>query len=146
MLNNLKIFSAFIFFILTINYSPSGKDGYSFIEEQHQFQELQEDSGEKLMEMYCNTCHSFEMKGEDRIAPPMFAIKNRYMKVSSSEEEFVERILTWVKNPTVETALMRRAIERFEVMPYLNYEEDIVKEIAEYIYNNELKRNKKHGH
>src|SRR5690625_7771407 len=116
MINNLKIFSALIFFILIINYLPSGKDGYSFIEEQHQFQEVQEDSGEKLMKMYCITCHSFEMKGEDRIAPPMFAIKSRYMKVSFSEEEFVERILTWVKNLTIENALMRRAIERLEGM------------------------------
>ncbi|WP_372744179.1 hypothetical protein [Lutibacter sp.] len=94
-----------------------------------------------LMKQNCYACHSVTSKSHDEIiAPPMAAVKRRYLMTYSAKPEFVEAFTNWVLNPTHENALMRGAVTSFKVMPQMNFKKDDVIEIAEYIFDNEIEK------
>lgn len=95
--------------------------------------------GLNLLKTYCYACHSVTTKSHDEIiAPPMAAVKRRYLRSFATEEEFVKGITNWVKNPTEENALMRGAVEQFKTMPYQAFPDEDIITIAKYIFANEL--------
>jgi cytochrome c2 len=60
-----------------------------------------ESIGKIQFEQKCKVCHGFENKTEEEmVAPPMYAVKRRYMKASKNKEEFIQLMADWVKNPT----------------------------------------------
>lgn len=102
-------------------------------------QENEQSEGYTLLKSNCYACHSITSKSHDEIiAPPMVAVKRRYLKEYLSKEDFVNAIVNWSKNPNEETALMLGAVKRFKVMPKQAFNEDDLKKIAEYIYENEI--------
>jgi len=107
---------------------------------------LQEHTGKKLMEAYCYACHGPELKGDKRLAPPMFAVKKHYKEEGVTEQEFVGLIVEWAKEPSREKSRMPGALDRFGIMPYQPFPEDSLKLIASYIYHNEMERPGGHGH
>jgi len=69
-----------------------------------------ESLGKIQFEQKCIACHGFENKTEEEmIAPPMYAVKRRYMKASKNKEDFINLMSDWVKNPQQEKVLMRDA-------------------------------------
>lgn len=106
----------------------------------------QQENGKALMEAYCYACHGPEARGDERLAPPMFAIKKHYLDEGMAEEEFVSRIVDWAKEPAKEKSRMPGAVERFGIMPYQAFPEDSLKLIASYIFHNEMERPGGHGH
>ena len=92
-------------------------------------------SGKKLLETKCFVCHNSSTPNDERVAPPMIAIKAHYIGENTSEEEFTNNFLNFVLNPTKEKAVMRGAVKRFGVMPYQKFEEEDLKKIANYLYN-----------
>lgn len=96
--------------------------------------------GEKLMKMYCLSCHSVSASENNRAAPPMIAVKKRYLMVHTTKEDFVKSMIDWSKNPTKETAIMFGAVKKFGVMPQLMYPEETINKIAEYMFENELEK------
>lgn len=94
--------------------------------------------GKKLMENKCYVCHSPTASHDDRIAPPMIAIKKHYISSKTTKEEFVQEIQNFVKNPTKEATKMRGAVRRFGVMPKQAFLENDIKKIAEYIFDNAI--------
>ncbi|WP_439131169.1 c-type heme family protein [Polaribacter sp.] len=94
--------------------------------------------GKKLMENKCYVCHSPSASHDDRIAPPMIAIKKHYISSETTKEEFIESIQNFVKKPTKETTKMRGAVKRFGVMPKQVFAADDIKKIAEYMFDNEI--------
>ena len=94
--------------------------------------------GKKLMENKCYVCHSPSASHDDRIAPPMIAIKKHYISSETTKEEFIESIQNFVINPTKETTKMRGAVKRFGVMPKQIFAADDIKKIAEYMFDNEI--------
>jgi hypothetical protein len=95
--------------------------------------------GKELMEQKCNICHSVTSKSHDEIiAPPMVAVKRRYLRLYNSEKEFVEAVTNWVLNPNEDDALMFGAVQQFKVMPKLTYDKEEIQLIAQYIYNNKI--------
>lgn len=101
---------------------------------------VQNHPGKKLMENKCYVCHSPSASHDDRIAPPMIAIKKHYISSETTKEEFVQSIQNFVKNPKEETTKMRGAVRRFGVMPKQVFLEDDIKKIAEYIFENDIEQ------
>lgn len=95
--------------------------------------------GKLLFEQKCIACHGFEGKTEEQmIAPPMYAVKRRYLRETSDEEKFTELMRNWVKNPVEEKSLMTQAKDTLGIMPHLNYSEDDISKIVQYIYDTEM--------
>lgn len=88
--------------------------------------------GQQLFIEHCSACHS--LTGPATLAPPVFAIAQRTKKDFPNEQEFVVRLMDWVVNPSVDNALMKGAIDKFGVMPKMDFSQVDVEAIAKYIY------------
>ncbi|MEL0455723.1 DUF3365 domain-containing protein [Flavobacteriaceae bacterium SZ-1-7] len=98
-----------------------------------------EHHGKKLMETYCNVCHNAQApEGNGRIAPPMIAIKARYLDYYDNKEDFVDAVTTFTNNPSKENAKLFGAVRRFGVMPKQMFPEGTVEKIAEYLYDYQI--------
>lgn len=93
--------------------------------------------GKKLMETQCYVCHSPSApEGEGRIAPPMVAIKARYIdKEGFNKAEFIEAVKSFVENPTEDKALMYGAVRKHGLMPKQVFPEGSVEKIANFIFD-----------
>jgi hypothetical protein len=99
----------------------------------------QEHPGKKLMENYCYTCHSPSAPMiEGRIGPPMAAVKAHYLLEHPQKEEFIQQMVSFVDDPSVEKSVMPGAVKRFGLMPYQQYPDGAVEKIAEYMYEYEI--------
>ncbi|WP_369047660.1 DUF3365 domain-containing protein [Tenacibaculum sp. UWU-22] len=94
--------------------------------------------GKKLLETNCFVCHNAKTPHNERIAPPMIAIKAHYINKNTSEEEFTKNFVTFVLKPSNENAKMHGAVKRFGLMPYQKFNESDLKKIANYIYNYQI--------
>ncbi len=82
----------------------------------------------------CLSCHS-ETAGEgERLAPPFFAIRKHYLKRYPNEEAFTKAMKSFLLNPQKDHALMQGAVDKFGLMPPLNYPEGQLEDIVEYLY------------
>lgn len=108
----------------------------------------QDHPGKLLMENNCYLCHNPKTSEESIIAPPMIVVKDSYMTKDINKEEFIDNMVSFIKNPTEETSKMPNAIEEFGLMPYQFYPENTLRQIADYMFDSEievaewLKRNK----
>ncbi|GAA3652490.1 c-type cytochrome [Flavivirga jejuensis] len=98
----------------------------------------QEHPGKKLMEAYCYACHDVTKTEDNRIAPPMIAIKRRYISTGTSKKTFINDMQRWLKNPNEKDAKMFGAVKRFGVMQKLLYPEDVIEQIADYMFDNAI--------
>lgn len=95
---------------------------------------------QQLVTNNCYSCHSPSSTSHDEIiAPPMIAVKTRYLKEYNSEKDFVDAIVSYAKNPSKLKALMKGAVNKFGVMPQQNFSNKDLQKIAKYIYNNPIK-------
>lgn len=96
--------------------------------------------GFQLLESNCFACHSPKNAIDDRIAPPMAMIKDYYIleNKNTSEEDFTKSLITFIKNPNAENSKIPEAIERYGLMPKMNFTDEQITQIAKYIYNSKL--------
>lgn len=87
----------------------------------------------------CITCHH---PTETISAPSAAEIQKRYKEAFKNREEFISYMATWVKKPTLEGSLMHDAIEKHGLMPELGFDEDTLKIISEYIWENDFTKYK----
>jgi hypothetical protein len=97
-----------------------------------------EHPGKALLEKNCYACHNATASQEDRIAPPMIAVKMHYLSEGTSKEEFTAALLAWTKEPSEDKAKMFGAVKRFGVMPYQSFPEETIRQISEYIYDYDI--------
>lgn len=90
-----------------------------------------------LMEKNCYLCHSPTAgENEGRIAPPMAAIKARYIdKEGYDRDEFIKALYSFVENPTEDKALMYGAVRKFGVMPKQAFPDSVAMKIAAFMYD-----------
>jgi len=93
--------------------------------------------GELLFNGNCVTCH---FKTKDISAPSMQKVKQRYIKAFPNKKEFVNYMSTWVSSPNKDGSLMHDAIEKYEIMPTLGFEQDYLNDIASYIYDTDFSK------
>ena len=68
-------------------------------------------------------------------APHFSEIKGYYKVAYPTKKEFVKKLSTWVSHPDKKTAKLPHAIKEFkQVMPYLGIDIEILRDIAEYLY------------
>ncbi|TPV33303.1 DUF3365 domain-containing protein [Paucihalobacter ruber] len=103
-------------------------------------QNNQDHPGKKLMETNCYVCHSPTAGHDDRIGPPMIAIKRHYIDSNTTKEDFIASMQSWIKNPNEADAKMKGAVRRFGVMPKTPYPESTIEKIAEYMYDFEIEQ------
>jgi len=72
------------------------------------------------------------------IAPPLFAVRRKYLEVFDKKEDFVLNMSNWIKNPQAEKALMRSALDRKGLMPHLPQSDEDINKIVNYIYKSEM--------
>lgn len=99
---------------------------------------LTQHPGKLLLESKCYACHNPTSGHDARLAPPMIAVKYHYKDEDTSLEQFTADIWNFVKQPSQEKTKMRGAVRRFGVMPFQEFDEQEVKLIADYIYNNTI--------
>ncbi|MCZ4318657.1 c-type cytochrome [Aequorivita viscosa] len=145
-----------LFLIILLGSCHNKHDGYlanaenfTFVEKEIQ----QKHPGKKLMENNCYSCHNPKTSEEQMMAPPMVAIKMHYISEDTSKEDFVNAMVAWSKNPSEEKSKMPGAVKKFGLMPYQFYPENTIRQIAEYMFENEVEEpewfqahyNKMHG-
>lgn len=94
----------------------------------------------KLMEVQCYLCHGPKAGENDgRIAPPMVAIKARYIdKEGLNKDEFVKYVTAFVENPTEELALMKGAVKKHGLMPKQAFPKGSIEKIAEFMFDYQI--------
>jgi len=96
---------------------------------------LAEQSGEALFKQHCQACHATQ--GPAQLAPPIFAVRNHYLQAGEDKHVFIEAVVAWVKQPDEQRSRMPGALARFGLMPKLVVDEQVVRQIAEYIYGDQ---------
>lgn len=92
-----------------------------------------------LFKQKCYACHSVTTKSHDEIiAPPMIAVKKRYSMQYDNKKDFVNAVVAYAIDPKAENALMIGAVNQFKAMPKQAFEEEDLKKIASYIYENKI--------
>jgi cytochrome c553 len=92
-----------------------------------------------LMAINCYVCHDPNTRSHnDLLAPPLAGIKKRYMNSTTDRTAFIERMSSFVFNPTKENAMMKGPVKRFGLMPKTALDQEQIKAIASYIYDNEI--------
>ena len=89
--------------------------------------------GEKVYKSSCVACHVSE--GRPTIAPPIFAVKNHVIAAYPERDEFIKRVVGWVKSPNADEALMPGAIGKFGLMPALPMNDADLQAVAGYLYD-----------
>ncbi|WP_232778373.1 c-type heme family protein [Salegentibacter sediminis] len=96
----------------------------------------QEHPGKALMEKHCYACHSPE--SGIRLGPPMSMVQMHYLMDDITREDFIADIMNFVKEPTEEKARMYGAIRNFGLMPYQDFPDSVIRQLADYLYEAEL--------
>ncbi len=89
------------------------------------------------MESLCISCHNSTATKENRLAPPMAAVKIHYLEKHPQKQDFINAVISFVNAPEKNKALMKGAVKKFGIMPKLNYEHKKLEEIAEYLYHHD---------
>ncbi|GGE07246.1 c-type heme family protein [Psychroflexus salis] len=114
--------------------SDKKKNNYTKIDSEDPQVELAK-AAKLNMENKCYLCHNPTSSEQNRIGPPMAAIKARYLKDASSKEHFIQAIWNFVEQPTKQKAKLKGAVKRFGVMPYQKYNQEEIEAIAAYIFS-----------
>jgi mono/diheme cytochrome c family protein len=96
--------------------------------------------GLELFERNCISCHSPNASMENRLAPPMIAVKKHYFEEGMTLEDFTKDILAFVKNPSEDKSKMPGALRRFNLMPKMNFSDDQLTKIATYIFFSDIEK------
>ncbi len=94
----------------------------------------------RIISTTCFTCHSpeREMDHKGRTGPPIFKIRQHYMRDGITRDEFVAEVSSFLKEPTEAKAKMKGAIRNFGLMPRMPLPDEDIRMIAEYLYDNDL--------
>lgn len=94
--------------------------------------------GKKLMETHCYLCHGPKVGHNERLGPPMIAVKSHYIDKFKTKADFVNAIQKWIKNPNKEDSRMPGAVRRFGLMPKQPFVEETIEKIADYLYETSI--------
>ncbi|MEZ4983733.1 MAG: DUF3365 domain-containing protein [Saprospiraceae bacterium] len=77
---------------------------------------------------------------DNRVAPPMEAVKRHYITSETTADAFADALVAFLKDPSKERSIMPGAVAKFGLMPKMNFQEEQVRAIAQYIYHTELEK------
>ena len=79
----------------------------------------------------CHVCHNQEM--DPPLGPPMWSVQRRYRNGTLDDEDFIERMVEFVKAPSLDTAIHDEAVAQLGLMPPLPLPDEMLRKIALYI-------------
>lgn len=79
----------------------------------------------------CHVCHNQET--DPPLGPPMWGVQRRYKNSTLDDEDFVESMVSFVKAPTLESAVHDEAVKQLGLMPPMPLPDAMLKKIATYI-------------
>jgi len=129
-----------LFLLLNLSCKTEDKSKNNYQSNQKTLTEDQAYKAKELMTNLCYTCHNPETAHEQRIAPPMLAIKMHYLRKHDSKEDFVKAIKNFTQKPSEDKVLLKGAVKKYGLMPYQPYKEDDIQAIATYMYDYELEK------
>ena len=94
-------------------------------------------STDQQFKTICMSCHKLD-RGPDMVAPPLFALKNHYIRVYPGRGEFVDAVSQWLAEPSAERTLMPGAVRRFNLMPPQPLPEEQRTELAAYLFDTDF--------
>ena len=83
----------------------------------------------------CVTCHH---ETESISAPSMEKVRRFYKNGFENRDDFIKYMSEFVIQPRVDNALMVEMVEKYQLMPLLGYEKDVVTDIVSYIYDTDF--------
>ena len=85
------------------------------------------------------TCHVGHNQAMDPpLGPPMWGVQRRYKNSTIDNDDFIESMVDFVKNPTLENAKHDMAVEQMGLMPPLPLPDELLEKIAAYILEEEF--------
>lgn len=84
----------------------------------------------------CVACHELTSPIS---APSIQELKENYKRAFPQKKEFVQYMSKWVYAPNPKTSLMHHSIQKYGLMPNLGYDEEMLRDIAGYIYDTNFK-------
>jgi cytochrome c553 len=139
-MKKILLFSSFLIVLSSCKNNTSAEDAAAMDYKPIAHAGVSQNDAYKKMKTLCYACHSPTAEMDMRMAPPMVAVKMHYTKEYKTQEDFVNAIWEFMQDPKKENSLMKGAINRFGLMPYVPYKEEDIKAIAGYIYNNDLEK------
>ena len=97
-------------------------------------------TGEELFAENCASCHIGSAESQERVAPPIFGVRDHYIKAYPEKDDFINAITDWLAKPEAGKSIMPGAISKFELMPQLEIAKEDAHEIAEYLYKGDFKQ------
>ncbi|UBB90394.1 DUF3365 domain-containing protein [Candidatus Kaistella beijingensis] len=88
-----------------------------------------------LMKTNCYACHNPVTPESERVAPPMIAIKARYLAQQKTKGEFIAEIWNYVQKPDSSKSKLPGAVQRYGLMPYQSFHQKDIEKIAAFIYD-----------
>ena len=79
----------------------------------------------------CHVCHNQAM--DPPLGPPMWGVQRRYKRDTLDNEDFVKSMVSFVKAPTMESAIHDEAVVQLGLMPPMPLPDEILNKIATYI-------------
>lgn len=138
----MKFLTYFVFVIIFVSCNDgkqTEKEPVEKTSDKHLTEVVKSHPGKKFLENECYICHNPKSSQASMIAPPMMAIKQHYIDSSTTREAFTEDLIRWVNDPETKTR-MPGAHKRFGAMPYLPYPDEALKQVADYIFDNDLEK------
>ena len=91
--------------------------------------------GSLLLQGNCITCHH---KTKAISAPSLHDIRQNYKNAYADKNNFIQAMASWVLYPNAQTSIMTQAVEKYELMPQLNFQKDVLQDISSYIYETDF--------
>ncbi len=89
--------------------------------------------GKTTFETICAACHS--INPPHKLAPPMSHVARYYKRTLTTEAEFTEAVVRWVREPDRERSKMpAHVFDNFAIMPAFPLPEAQLREVAKYIW------------
>lgn len=80
----------------------------------------------------CHVCHNQAM--DPPLGPPMWGVQRLYKSNTLDNEDFIKSMVTFVKAPSLETAIHDEAIKQLGLMPPMPLPDEMLQKIATYIF------------
>ena len=69
----------------------------------------------------------------------MREVRQNYLSAYPKKSDFIKAMSEWVDHPHEETSIISQAIKKYDLMPNLYFQKDVLKEISAYIYDTDFK-------
>lgn len=94
--------------------------------------------GFKVLNTSCFSCHNPNPNNKIKVAPSVKELKLAYINEFKDFESFTKHFIAFQQNPTKHNSIMPEAVEKYGIMPKLEYTKEQLKAVASYLYTSNI--------